>query len=94
MAAVLALSFSTDGAGRGALLSFAYSVGLGLPFVLAAMGVQRAFTVFAFARRHARRVMQVGGVLLIAVGVMQVSGIWASLIVQLQVLVANWQTPL
>jgi cytochrome c-type biogenesis protein len=94
LAAVLALSFSTGGAGRGALLSFAYSIGLGLPFLLAAMGVQRAFKVFAFARRHARRVMQVGGVLLIAVGIMQVSGIWAALIVQLQVLVANWQTPL
>ena len=94
LAAVLSLSFSTGGAGRGALLSFAYSVGLGLPFLLAAMGVQRAFKVFALARRHARRVMQVGGLLLIAVGVMQVSGIWAALIAQLQGLVANWQTPL
>jgi cytochrome c-type biogenesis protein len=94
LAAVLALSFSTRGAGRGALLSFAYSLGLGLPFLLAALGVQRAFKMFAFARRHARRVMHLGGVLLIVVGLMQVTGIWASLIVQLQVLVANWQTPL
>ena len=94
LAAVLSLSFSTGGAGRGALLSFAYSVGLGLPFLLAAMGVQRAFRVFAFARRHAHRVMQIGGLLLIAVGIMQVSGIWSALIVQLQVLVANWQVPL
>ena len=38
--------------------------------------------------------MQVGGVLLIIVGLMQVTGIWASLIVELQVLVANWQTPI
>jgi cytochrome c-type biogenesis protein len=38
--------------------------------------------------------MQVGGLLLIVVGVMQVSGIWAALIAQLQGLVANWQTPL
>ena len=94
LAAVLSLSFSTGGAGRGALLSFAYSAGLGLPFLLAALGVQRAFKVFAFARRHARRVMQVGGLLLIAVGIMQVSGIWALLIAQLQGLVANWQSPL
>lgn len=65
-----------------------------MPFLLAALGVQRAFTVFAFARRHARRVMQLGGLLLIVVGIMQVSGIWASLIVQLQGLVADWQTPL
>ena len=48
------------------------------------MGVQRAFTVFALARRHARRVMQIGGLLLIAIGIRRVSGIWASLIVHLQ----------
>jgi cytochrome c-type biogenesis protein len=94
LAAVLALSVSTGGAGRGALLSFAYSLGLGLPFVLAALGVHRAFTVFGFARRHARRVMQVGGVLLIIVGLMQVSGVWTSMIASLQGVVANWQTPL
>lgn len=94
LAAVLALSVSSGGAGRGALLSFAYSVGLGLPFLGAALGLERAFRVFEFARRHARAVMQVGGVLLIMVGVLQVTGIWANLIVELQVLVANWQTPL
>lgn len=94
LAAVLALSVSTGGAGRGALLSFAYSLGLGIPFLLAALGVQRAFKVFALARRHARRVMQLGGALLVAVGILQVTGIWAELIVRLQVLVANWQTPL
>ena len=94
LAAVLALSVSTGGAGRGALLSFAYSLGLGIPFLLAALGVQRAFRVFAFARRHARRVMQAGGVLLIVVGLMQVTGVWGSMIASLQGVVANWQTPL
>ena len=94
LAAVLALSVSTGGAGRGALLSFAYSLGLGLPFLAAAFGVNRAFNVFAFARRHARRVMQVGGVLLIVVGLMQVTGVWTSMIASLQGVVANWQTPL
>lgn len=58
------------------------------------MGVQRAFKILAAAKRHARRVTQVGGVLSIAVGIIQVSGIWASLSVQLQVLVANWHMPL
>ena len=94
LAAVLALSVSTGGAGRGALLSFAYSLGLGIPFVLAAFGVQRAFKVFAYARRHARAVTRIGGVLLIAVGILQVTGIWSDMIAHLQVLVANWQTPL
>ncbi len=94
LAAVLALSFSTGGATRGAILSFAYSLGLGLPFLIAALSVQRTFTLFAFARQHARRVMQLGGVMLILVGLMQVSGLWSSLMVQLQSLVANWQTPI
>ena len=94
LAAVLALSVSTGGAGRGALLSFAYSLGLGIPFLLAALGVQRAFRVFTFARSHAREVTRIGGVLLIIVGVLQVSGAWTLLMAQLQGLVANWQVPL
>ncbi|MGB9377757.1 MAG: cytochrome c biogenesis CcdA family protein [Mycobacteriales bacterium] len=94
LAAVLALSMTTGGAERGALLSFAYSLGLGLPFLLAALGVQRAFPVFGFARRHARGVMRTGGILLIGVGVLQVTGVWANMIVGLQTVVANWQTPL
>lgn len=94
LAAVLALSVSTGGAGRGALLSFAYSLGLGIPFLLAALGVQRAFKVFAYARRHARAITRVGGILLIVVGLLQVSGLWSLMIAELQVLVANWQTPL
>jgi cytochrome c-type biogenesis protein len=94
LAAVLTLSVSTGGAGRGALLSFAYSLGLGIPFLLAALGVQRAFRLFSFARRHARAVMRLGGVLLIVVGVLQVSGLWFVLVANLQVLVASWQVPL
>jgi cytochrome c-type biogenesis protein len=94
LAAVLALSVSTGGAGRGAVLSFAYSLGLGIPFLLAALGVQRAFRVFAWARRHARAVTRIGGVLLIIVGLLQVTGIWTMLMAQLQGWVANWQAPL
>lgn len=94
LAAVLSLTVTAGGAGRGALLSFAYSLGLGVPFLLAALGVQRAFRAFAFARRHANRVMQFGGTLLIIVGLLQVTGLWAMIIARLQVLVANWQTPL
>jgi cytochrome c-type biogenesis protein len=93
LAAVLAMSTSTGGATRGAALSFAYSVGLGIPFLLAALGAQRAFRVFDFARRHARVVMRVGGLLLVLVGLLQVTGVWALLVDRLQGIVANWQTP-
>jgi cytochrome c-type biogenesis protein len=94
LAAVLALSTSTGGAARGAGLSFVYSIGLGVPFLLAALGVQRAFRVFDLARRHARTVMRAGGLLLVLVGVLQVTGAWATLIYHLQGVVANWQSPL
>ena len=94
LAAVLALSVTAGGAGRGALLAFTYAVGLGIPFVLAAAGVTRAFRVFAFARRHAVAVMRTGGALLVAVGVAEVTGVWGQLIAHLQVLISGWQTPL
>ncbi|MBA2559740.1 MAG: sulfite exporter TauE/SafE family protein [Propionibacteriales bacterium] len=94
LAAVLALSTSTGGAGRGAALSFAYSLGLGIPFLLAAAGVEKAFSVFAFARRHARTVMRVGGLFLALVGVLEATGIWTDVINQLRPLVATWQPPL
>lgn len=94
LAAVLALSTTTGGAGRGALLAFTYALGLGLPFIAAAAGVTRAFRVFAFARRHAVAMMRTGGILLVAVGVAEVTGVWGDLIARMQVLIANWQTPL
>lgn len=94
LAAVLALSTTTGGASRGAVLSFAYSLGLGIPFLLVAVGMQRAVTMLAFARRHTRTIMRVGGLFLVVVGVLQVTGIWSLLIYRLQGLVANWQSPL
>lgn len=94
LAAVLALSTSVTGAGRGALLSFAYSLGLGIPFLLAALGVRRAFTLFAYARRRAQAVMRSGGALLVVVGVLQVTGEWAQLLVPLQTSISSWTSPL
>lgn len=94
LAAVLTLSVSSGGAGRGALLSFAYSLGLGIPFLFAAAGLSRAFRVFGFARRHSLAVMRVGGVMLVVVGLLEVTGAWALLITELQGPIANWQTPL
>ena len=94
LAAVLALSTTSGGAARGALLAFTYALGLGIPFVAAAAGVSRAFRVFAFARRHALAIMRSGGILLVAVGVAEVTGVWGQLVVRLQTLIIGWQAPL
>ena len=59
--AVLTLATSSADAGRGAALSFAYSVGLGIPFIVAAMSMQKVMASFGWARRHARAVMRAGG---------------------------------
>lgn len=94
LAVVLTLSASSATAARGAVLAFAYAVGLGIPFVLAALGIGAAFRAFAIARRHAVAVMRTGGVLLVTVGVLEVTGLWTTLVASLQGTVATWQTPL
>lgn len=94
LAAVLALATSTADASRGAVLSFAYSLGLGLPFILAAASVHRLVSVSAWARRHAREMMRTGGAVLVLLGVLQVTGLWTSLIARLQGMTLSWVPPL
>lgn len=94
LAAVLSLAADSASAGRGAALSFAYSIGLGLPFLIAAFSFDGAVRRFAFARRHARGVMRVGGALLVAVGVMEVTGWWGQLLASMQSLIAGFALPL
>lgn len=84
LGAVQTLAFSEASAGRGAVLGLAYCVGLGLPFILTAVGFRAALDVSAFARRHARTVMRVGGVLLIVLGVLLVTGLWESFMIELR----------
>jgi len=94
LGAVLTLATSSASAGRGAVLTFAYSVGLGIPFLIAAFSVDAVMRRFGWARRHARALMTIGGTMLILLGVLQVTGVWFELMTRLQVLVLNWQLPL
>lgn len=84
LGAVQTLAFSEGSAGRGAVLGLAYCVGLGLPFILTAIGFRAALGASAYARRHARTVMRIGGVLLIVLGVLLVSGLWESFMIELR----------
>ena len=94
LAAVLTLATTTAGAWRGAVLAFTYSLGLGVPFLIAAFSGQAVMRAFAWPRRHARLVMRAGGAMLVTVGLLQVSGAWAMLIARLQGTIASWQPPL
>lgn len=73
--AVVALSLQQGGAARGAVLAVAYSLGLGLPFLLVAAGLGRS-RVLDLMRTHRRTISRVGGVLLVLVGLLLVSGVW------------------
>lgn len=93
LSAVLALSTTTGGAWRGALLGFVYCLGLGIPFVLVAMGLGWVTNVLGFVRRHMRAFNIVGGALLVLVGLLMVSGLWMSWIYRLQGLAGTFTTP-
>jgi cytochrome c-type biogenesis protein len=74
--AVYSLAFQQATAGRGAFLMLCYCLGLGIPFVLVALGIGWVSGALGFVRRHARAVSQVGGVLLIVIGLLLVTGTW------------------
>jgi cytochrome c-type biogenesis protein len=63
LSAVLTLGLSTGTAARGGLLAFVYGLGIGIPLLLVAFAFDRGVTLFAFARRHARLITRIGGVL-------------------------------
>jgi len=75
---VIAVASATEGAdvARGVVLVIAYCVGLGLPFVLLALGSGWAVGAFGWLRAHTRGIQVFGGVLLVAVGVALVTGVW------------------
>ncbi|MFZ3394320.1 cytochrome c biogenesis CcdA family protein [Rhodococcus sp. 7Tela_A2] len=78
LAGVISLAAGTEGttAARGVTLIVAYCLGLGLPFIVLALGSAKALRGVGWLRTHARTVQIVGGVLLIVVGIALVTGAW------------------
>jgi len=91
LAGVVAVAAGTGGGSlRGVVLTLAYCAGLGLPFVVIALGASRAVRALGWLRRHTRGIQVCGGVLLVAVGVLLASGLWGGLLARLQVSVAGF----
>lgn len=84
LTAVNTLAYAEASALRGAILGLAYCLGLGVPFVLLALGTRRALRFSALARRHARTVMRAGGALMIVLGVLLLTGWWDALMIWLR----------
>jgi cytochrome c-type biogenesis protein len=85
LAAVFALGLGEGTALRGGVLAVAYCLGLGLPFVLAAVAFGRAMTVFDWFKKHYVAVMRAGGGMLIVIGVLLMTGVWDTWVSSLQV---------
>ena len=85
LAAITSLSLNEATAARGAVLSGVYAVGLGIPFVVAGLAYRRALGAFAFVRRHEVWVTRLGGLMLVVVGVMLVTGWWDQAVTWLQI---------
>src|SRR5262249_62208731 len=76
LASVTLLATEQSSAVRGALLMVAYCLGLGLPFVLAAVAFRKALGAFGWVKRHYLWVMRIGGTMMIVTGVLMLTGAW------------------
>ena len=94
LAAIVALSINVGDPVRAGFLGVAYSIGLGIPFLLAALGFGWATRAIGFLRRHIRTVNIIGGVLLIVLGILMVTGIWTTIMFRLQAVMGAVYLPL
>ncbi len=89
---ILALTIDDSTASRGALLSACYALGLGIPFVIAGLAYRRTLGALGWVRRHQVWVMRAGGLMLVLVGVLLVTGTWDHLVGLIQQrLVGNFE---
>ena len=94
LAAVQSLAFVEASATRGAVLSIAYSLGLGLPFIGLAVAFSRLAGTLSWVRRHYVWVMRIGGAMLVIVGFLLVTGWWTDLTIWLRVTLPGYTAPL
>jgi cytochrome c-type biogenesis protein len=91
LTAIVSMSSGFGDAQRGGLLAFSYCMGLGLPFLLAALAYRRAMSAFGVLRRHRLAISRFGGLMLVLIGIMLVSGFWGHLVASSQGFIANFE---
>ena len=92
LGAVQALSLNEASAGRGAVLGVAYCLGLGVPFLLVALGLQSSRRLLGFLREHRLAILRIGGGLLVVIGLALVTGAWGEWTSRLQGLIGGYVT--
>ena len=89
---VINLALTDGSAARGALLAFVYALGLGLPFLLSALAFPKMTRLVGLVRRHQQALLRVGGGMMIAVGLLLVTGWWERLTAALRQWAASFST--
>lgn len=90
LAAVQTLAFQESSAVRGAILSFGYCLGLGLPFILSGLSLDKSTKLRTLIYRRGDLISKVGGVFLIAIGVLEVLGFWSQLMNSMRSLISDF----
>lgn len=90
LAAVQTLAFQESSAVRGAILSFGYCLGLGIPFILSGLSLDKSTKLRTLIYRRGDLISKVGGVFLIAIGVLEVLGFWSQLMNSLRSLISDF----
>jgi cytochrome c-type biogenesis protein len=90
LAAVQTLAFQESSAVRGAVLSLGYCLGLGLPFILSGLSLDKSAKLRSFIYRRGDIVSKIGGVFLIAIGLLQVLGFWSQIMNSLRSLISDF----
>ena len=94
LAAVQALAFNQASAARGAILSLAYAIGLGLPFLIMGLLLGRAYTAVRALRKHQLLLVRIGGAMLIVIGILLVTGVWNDITIAMRTWVSGFGTAL
>lgn len=90
LATVETLAFNEASAVRGAILSFGYCIGLGLPFIASGLFLDQSARARRFLTKRGDLISRIGGVFLIIIGVLQVSGYWNTLMIALRSLISDF----
>jgi len=94
LAGTLALAAAQSDPARSALLLFSFSMGLGVPFVLIGLGIGGLIRRLGFLQRHYRAIAGVSGSVLVAIGLLLVTGAWVRVMSPLLRLVTSFEPPI
>jgi len=90
LASVQALAFQESSAVRGAVLSLGYCIGLGLPFIASGLFLDKSEKMRKVLVKRGDKVSKIGGVLLILIGLLQLTGLWTDLMIEMRSLISDF----